>query len=333
MTGDIDFNASASAEANAVKTGNIAASASLDISPSLNVTLNQNADKVPLLYRAIAGVKKALKPAEFEKELAEARLVKARSDVAVYDTYRLSMPWLDDRQAFLYANGYVTTAAQAENVFASFAGAEKLIEDVDSVKELPPDVLDDIVDGTKAAYDQKLRELWEGLIAAEMTHPGDHTKRTMQVLRGMSVAEADAFKRICSFSTQYHAQNAQEVGYHDPKIVLVQDGGTPTYNDRAVGIEEVSLLDSIGLIDKTMQFTNYFYTNIPMGYIAGDEVIVATNETEQSPISVYFKHASFRPAGRELSRICGFGSAPTLGNILEKMFSDVGLSVRRIPRD
>lgn len=326
-----DVDIKASAEANAIKTGDITASANLGFSPSVNLTLNQDAQKAPFLYRVITGVKKAINPTKFEREAAQTRAIKAQADITVYDLYRQNMPWLDEKQAFLFANGYVTTPAQAENVFAVFDGAEKQLEGTDSVEQLPPATLDGIIDGAKTAYDQNIREMWEALIAGEATNPGDYSKRAIQILKGMSRSEAESFRKLCGFSTQYYVENAQDIGFHDPKIVLTLDEAGASFNNGAIGIVELNEIGSIGLINTSMHFSNRFFRNMSLSFIAHDEVITATNTGEREWVQADFEHAIFLPAGRELARACGIGFAPELGDVLTKKFSDAGLSVQRHP--
>lgn len=313
----LDGSMSACAEANGVKVGDITNSASLAITNNFNVPAVDSA-KPSLIAKAISSVRGALDPLGSARELAEARRLKAESDIEVYDLYRQNMPWLSERQAFLYANGFVTTPSQADNVFAVFEAAESKIESIDDANALPAPVLESVIDGAKRAYDDEVREMWSAVLAGEMESQGSFSKRTLDILSCMSAAEARNFKKLCSYST------SDSAGLAEVPIVRRDKGSTGSFNDRSILFIDLMELEAIGLYKSDAAF------NIKIE--PGDDLVLHTakHTIRISPgdnaTTFSIDGGSFTRYGVELSKLCEIGTVDGLEDLICEWASDRGLT-------
>ncbi len=318
----LDGSMSACAEANGVKVGDITNSASLAITNNFNMPAVDSA-KPSLIAKAISSVRGALDPAGCARELAEARRLKAESDIEVYDLYRQNMPWLSERQAFLYANGFVTTPSQADNVFAVFEAAESKVADIDEASALPAPVVENVIEGAKGAYDDEARELWASVLAGEMESPGSVSKKTMAILGEMTKMEASAFSRMCDCSI--------EARVSDGETRLVSFVWSEDIDDLSLTRDESESLDALGL---TRMHTGgmYVYGNLPFQHdgtlefsMAGRRYFVRKGEG-----SLHIRYPDFTRHGRELARICGIGCDPRFQKDLFDWFDHWGAYVEEI---
>lgn len=310
----LDGSMSACAEANGVKVGDITNSASLAITNNFNVPAVDSA-KPSLIAKAISSVRGALDPAGCAREFAEARRLKTESDIEVYGLYRRNMPWLSERQAFLYANGFVTTPSQADNVFAVFEAAESKVDESDEAGGLSAPVVESVVDGAKGAYDDEARELWASVLAGEMERPGSVSKRTMRILSDMEKAHAEAFLKLCGFATYIYTRKSEKGRAKQPVIALFIDENYRSYNCNEITVDELSELESLGLIDKGMMSGLIVQAKTTAAFYSSDGLVAVSNDTDQA-MEAEFKGAAFLPSGIELANICGVGDSPALRHIL-----------------
>lgn len=318
----LDGSMSVCAEANGVKVGDVTNSASLAITNNFNVPAVDSA-KPSLIAKVISSVRGALDPAGCAREFAEARRVKAGSDIEVYDLYRQNMPWLSERQAFLYANGFVTTPTQADNVFAVFEAAESKVADSDEASALPAPVVESVVDGAKGAYDDEARELWASVLAGEMERPGSVSKRTMSILGDMGRAEAESFSFLCSQCLGGRLGNGC---YVEPIPLLLESVGA-----RRVEQIEIDALNALGLTDVHTQgvvvgsmypFGEHGVLVAPIGGV--DYRIERGRDTPQLALS------KFTGYGVELSSCCEVGNAPGFREAAISWLEETGAKVMRI---
>lgn len=210
----------------------------------------------------------------------------------------------------------------------SFAAEE--ITHPENVDRVDPEWADEFRIYAETSHDEEMQRLWAAVLAGEINKPGSFSKRTMSALKGMSKNEAQAFRAICSYSTQINVVDEMKDSLHEPIIVLVKDESDPTFNCGSLKYDDLSILDAIGLIDTSLMLHVVFQRGESHPYIAHDEVVIVQYNGENDSIQVDFEHAIFRPSGIELSKICGIGFAENLGDILSKKFADSGFSITRV---
>ncbi len=307
----LDGSMSACAEANGVKVGDVTNSASLAITNNFNMPAVDSA-KPSFIAKAISSVRGALDPVGCARESAEARKVKAESDIEVYGLYRQNMPWLSERQAFLYANGFVTTPTQADNVFAVFDAAESKVEGFDEVIALPAPVVERVVNGAKDAYDDDAREMWASVLAGELDRPGSISKRTMSVLSDMEKAHAEAFLKLCECTVEVEHDGTCE-------LLPLMDG---PFSDYSLTKEEADLLDEVGLThihDKGMVvFRDLPFSSDGTALVTVNGSIFRVTKNEENDPAMGFPELT--TAGKELAAVCGIGSAAGLEQALLEAF-------------
>jgi len=200
----------------------------------------------------------------------------------------------------------------------------------ENADQVDPEWTDEFRNYAETSYDEEMQRIWAAVLAGEINKPGSFSKRTMSTLKGMSKNEAQAFRKICGYSTQLNVDDEIKDEYHDPMIVLVKDDSDFTFNCGSLSFNDLSILDAIGLIDTSLMLHVDFQRNESRPYIAHDEVVIAQYRGESDSGRIDFEHAVFRPSGTELSKMCGIGFAENLGDILSKKFADSGFDVKRV---
>lgn len=309
MMGDISQTNTATAEANAVKlSGN-----------TLNVTFTPSeSSEFGLLARII----RQINPAYYERREAEARSIKTESVMITAKRIFEEFPNMTERRALMEAMGYRMTNEQADNVVEVLEGAsERLASQGGAVtKGLLPESRDAIFEGSKTAYDEAVRSMWEKLIAEEAVEPGKYSKRTMSILSIMDRNDALLFKKLCSTSLQLVQQGSLR-----PCAVL-KNMGTRGYNFGLLSLADLDTLASLGLISMTTwvdwKIAEKESRAIPVnGYTA-----VISNPTD---VAKSFRLSSMRflNEGEALASLCDMGTYPRLKEALEEIVVAAGLKM------
>lgn len=131
---------------------------------------------------------------------ADARLIAA--GLARYENSQLV--YLADTAAcakFLVRSRYVR---RAENLAACLDEAVKSI-DKDPVFSLPgedidPDFLDDWQDTAERTNSEYMRRLWGRILKGELKQPGKYSRRVLNILRNLTMEEAQAFTYIARYT-------------------------------------------------------------------------------------------------------------------------------------
>ncbi|WP_296012810.1 DUF2806 domain-containing protein [uncultured Adlercreutzia sp.] len=304
-----DFKLSASAEANGVKISDVSANASLNVNNHFAAPQIDTA-KPSLLGRAISEVRRAVNPTAYAEEMAAAMKIKADAETSVYNIYRQNMPFLTEKQAFLFANGYVSTPEQALNVFDVFESAERMLPEPDAYPEIAPAMLDGIIEGSRSAYDQELREIWASLLASEIKKPGETSRKTLRILSEMGKEEALVFMKVCSFAT-YDQSGKPGI------LFLVEDNRNhTTYNEKAVTHYELCMLESLGLYVINAAFYPPISSEESLVMHLSDKAVRISLSEGEHRFSL--PYGAFTEYGCELAAICNVPSAPNLQDIIKR---------------
>lgn len=185
-------------------------------------------------------------------------------------------------------------------------------------------------DHAEKACDDDIRRTWAAILAGEINKPGSFSKRAMSILSDMGKKEAESFVKLCSYSTGLVANlNGKYVIAGRIIPVLVKDENGSSFNDGKIRLDELSTLDSLGLIDQMLQNVNSFPSGTSSPFLANDALVIATNTGSDKKI--HFSGAVFRPVGLELAHICKLGCASNLAETLTKIFKENDLEVNITP--
>ena len=216
------------------------------------------------------------------------------------------------------------------NFSAVLEFAEPKIKSDSNPSSINRDWAENFRDHAEKACDDDVRRTWAAILAGEINEPGSFSKRTLSILSDMGKREAESFMKLCSYSTGLALETTHgECILADLTPVLVKDPNGSSYNGGKITLTELSTLESFGLIDKSMFFTRDIMKGAAFPFLAKDVLVIAESVDARKKIN--FMEASFRPAGLELSRICGIGCAPDLADILSAMFKKNGLKVVTVP--
>lgn len=193
--------------------------------------------------------------------------------------------------------------------------AAEMDPDAAKADEIDPSWIEAFRDYAEHAVDETAQRTWAAILAGEMERPGSVSRRTMSILNSMGRSEAEAFRKICGLTTHFLPAVDKGNAPDSLMIALSLDENYRSYNCGEVTVDEIGVLDSLGLIDKGL------VANFPIGpnvsarfYAAAGTVRVSNRSSEVREIE--FREAAFLPPGIELAKICGVGESPFLQDAL-----------------
>ncbi|MBX9035078.1 DUF2806 domain-containing protein [Gordonibacter massiliensis (ex Traore et al. 2017)] len=338
MTGDIDFNASASAEANIVKIGD----PTLNVAPTVNLNLGAGGTKPyrePFIQRFLSGTKKALNPVEYAQEQAEALAIRADAEAealasrqtAIAEACRICLqtqPWMTEKQAYLHVTGHPVTPAEADNVFEVFEEASAQLPEGIDPSDTSAEFQDASVKGAAGAYDDEARELWARIIAGELERKGSYPKGTMDVLRGMDARMIGLFKKLCSTCVG-RADGIASIVREPLPLLVYDEGSTSVFNGGLLSLLDIHELEAAGVLFTGLHRT---YTVETIALVGVNNVpYQIMNETDGKK-EIVFENGLLSDAGARLSNLCGTGSFEQLPNLLAKVVKKGGMRIFRLER-
>lgn len=308
----------------------------IDLPPLSSAGINRTESFVGRLIKSIS-------PVRYAEKQNEAKMIELQGihERACY--CKTVMPWLTDKQAYLHSSGYMVSEDQAENTFSILSQADKLIEDDirehgcddDAQDDFPSDFIGQVMDSIRNVSDETMQSYWANLIRGQWRNPGSFSKHTIQILAYFGPEEARTFEKLCSMSahevllgsneemqsvydTIYEA-TARGTVHTDTKglpvttFLLIDKGGT-TYNNGAISYNEISLLESLGLLRSAITKRKYVCGQGPIHILDG--VTYAARNPGSSELQFKHDHFLFTKYGQELSRLCKIGNSESLPSLL-----------------
>lgn len=170
-----------------------------------------------------------------------------------YDNGKISISTKD-------ANDLVTRAQnrflfqemkKQQNIEAVVSNAYSELEGVDSVSNTPVDEdwISEFFDCVANISTEKMQVLWGKLLAGEVKKPGSFSLRTLEILKRLSVKEANIFKEIAPFVLQ--CKGDAEGTYIDHFLLPDEKNGIlKKYN---IPFIKIMLLSEAGLVSESTQ--------------------------------------------------------------------------------
>lgn len=90
------------------------------------------------------------------------------------------------------------------------------------------------------AYDEKIQDLWAKILAGELEEQNTHSIRTLAVLRDLTTAEAQTFKKAAKFFGKVEGEPGREFLINDQQSIRSECGFT---------VEDMTLLEEAGLLN------------------------------------------------------------------------------------
>lgn len=269
------------------------------------------------------------------------RLAKAKADEIsiiskiVNDNIRLPINYQDGKIAIntTDANDLVTRAQtrflfqemkKQQNIESVVSNAYVELDDIDNVSDIPveEDWISEFFDCVANVSAEKMQILWGKLLAGEVKKPGSFSLRTLEILKRLSLQEANSFKEIAPFILQCKGDSeGTYIDYFlmpDTRGILLEKYGIP--------FSKIVLLSEAGLVSENSQINIGF--NIKVNH---SEVIKGLNNsikiTNLGNKTFEFLHPAYlcTEAGKELLPIvldeyCDEGKADEyLRECLEEM--------------
>lgn len=218
-------------------------------------------------------------------------------------------------------------AQKLSHVEEAVCSAERFLED-DRQYEMPKrEFVDDFVAAAEDVNDRDVLLMFGRILAGEMESPGSFSKRTMDVLSKMNRTEAEVFQKVCGFSTYVLLDPDDCLEKESPVVALKSDDGYHSYNNGKVTIDEMSILNVIGILDTTLCTTVKVPQGVRRFFYTAHGIISVANDGDSGEKETEFSSSVFLPTGIELARICSVGSDPELYGFLTDKFKSEGFVV------
>lgn len=176
---------------------------------------------------------------------------------------------------------------QQENLERIAGSAPKYMPESVSEEDVNPDWRTLFFKHARDISDNLMREVWAQVLAGEVAKPGSYSLRTLEVLRLMSSAEAEAFARLCDL-------------VFEPNYVVRMDRGLEEFG---VPFNDIMALQAAGVLQESFSLSKKFPRD---GLPTRGSCLLVTHDvglrmelTRQIEASVYF----LTRAGRELRRL------------------------------
>ena len=282
----------------------------LSIEPTVNLNFN-GSDQLGFPGRFIRGARKALNPAKLARQDAEAMQLEADAVAKAVASYRAAFPTFSDKQLYMLAHGYSMTPVQAENVLDVLDRAGKMSEH-DEYGELPASCVDIDIQGAQGAYDEELRDIWSKLIAQEVMTGKARSKRTKAILESMDADDSKHLAGLLSYSL-WAETGPQRLNTPIPVLVKTEVDNSWTYNGRAVSVDAIKILASLGILVSGEWITFTIQPKQRTSFTASFGDVIMYNNSD-SKLDVELGKCRFLKPGIELAEAIG---APTSERILE----------------
>ncbi len=200
--------------------------------------------------RAFVGA--ALEPTQM-KRLArgevEAEKIRLKGQ---YEVEELDLQ-LAQRAAMRLGNQEMRRQANIEQVFE---GALRMVPEETSEEPVDEDWISEFFGYCGSISNATMQAIWSRLLAGEISEPGTHTRRTLQIVSTMSQGDADLFVKV--FAIQLNWGFDGEFQLHDFGVITTPEAEEWMIANRSVGGGGVQHLRDIGLLRAASPSPMYF---------------------------------------------------------------------------
>lgn len=225
-----------------------------------------------------------------------------------------------------FIRGAMKRHRRSMNLAGVVASSEPDIDESASIDNVDDEWLEHFQDYAEKISDESMQVIWGKILSGEINKPGTYSKRLLNVLSQMSKTEAEAFLTLCSFRVTHLLETTSGfIKGNKNLIVAVQDEGDETFNNSSFDLENRSVLESIGLIDSSINRFFDFPPKYRGVFKVGDSIVVARNNSNQK------KELRFSPVitplGVELAKVCNPKPAKGLDELFQKHAEKQGISI------
>lgn len=257
------------------------------------------------------------------KKAAEAMATMNKAIAESMAAYMSFSPTVSPERAYLMAvTGLVFTERQADNLLAVLNRVAGSIDGEADPDNLSDATRDKIIEGSREADEQEVREIWAKLILGELESPGLYSKRSMDILANMARKDAEDFQALCSICVYPLG------GEGDPNSLLVVENiSSGLINGGVMSLLDRTNLESMGLVATSIVSNRHVPAGGFVGLATKDGPVFIVNGGERE------KEVAFSPVltneGKELARLCEdyIGSSKNLREQISIKAEKSGLKV------
>jgi hypothetical protein len=230
---------------------------------------------------AIGGVFEPWQIKRVAKAEAEAKLIKAKSEIEITDLHRRAMHRFVEEEA-----------KRQENMEEITKKSIPHLKEESNPENMEDDWVTNFFDKSRIISDEEMQGIWAQVLAGEANAPGSFSKRTVNLLGDLDKRDAELFQALCRYGWFF--------GRFTP---LVFDSEEKIYNDLGINFGSLSHLDSLGLIQFN-SVTGFSRHRLPKNFTVtycGQPLSLTINQDNDNKISI--GKALLTQAGQELARV------------------------------
>lgn len=266
-----------------------------------------------------AGAKAATKLGEIVEKVFGPRWTRKQADADAYsDQRKLQTIRENPDMEIVYVNGQLNARERSPEALAYRAGwrmladaireennienvleaASKELPKVESVSDQPVD--DDWITRffaiAKDISNEEMQSVWGKILAGEIASPNSFSLKTLDTLRSISAADAQAFQRLIPLIVRHG-----EVHFISSENEILSKYGS--------SFSDVLLLDECGLVNSSGTLSlNLRVSQNEKEYILGTECLIAIQGLNEETAKVSIGIHSLTKAGKEIYRILAHSS-------------------------
>ena len=266
-----------------------------------------------------AGAKAATKLGEIVEKVFGPRWTRKQADADAYsDQRKLQTIRENPDMEIVYVNGQLNARERTPEALAYRAGQRMLSDaireenNIENVleaasKELPQieGVSDEPVDDdwitrfftiVKDISNEEMQYVWGKILAGEIASPNSFSLKTLDTLRNISAADAQAFQRLMPFVVRHGSVHF----ITSENEILTKYGSS---------FSDVLLLDECGLVNSSGTLSlNLQVSQNEKEYVLGTECLIAIQGLKEETVKVSIGIHSLTKAGKELYQILAHSS-------------------------
>lgn len=219
----------------------------------------------------------------------------------------------------------------ADNLKQIVQDAAPQIRKATDVKDLDPDWVDNFAEKAGKISDEDMQRLWSKLLAGEVNDHGTFAKKTVNTLYELDKDTAKAFSKYCTYALKRLYPKHTDTFYNHH--LALSHRYTPSRKKvTIIPTKQIKSLADAGLI------TQVYKEVLPIppktkieGFSDQTNIIMFENSIEKGYRFV-LSYFPFTRVGDQLCRLCEWGTAPDIENIIRSLPHPDGILVDLIPR-
>ncbi len=214
---------------------------------------------------------------------------------------------------------FIEEAKKQYNIETITSKALPLLEGDASPQDIEDDWIAHFFDRCRLISDDEMQTLWSKVLAGEANSPGSYAKRTVNLLSSLDKADAELFRKLCSFVWQIGDLVPLIYGHND---TIYTEGGV--YFNSLMHLEEIGLISFQPLVG----YQRMLFPETTAVFFYGKPFEIRFPQPEKNALQIGTVLLS--QVRKELAPICESAPCPGFQEYVIAKWQSMGLGVKEI---